>query len=739
MRNYILAGRTNTGITAVAEKILAHLRPDIADKWLEDDIIDMDHMPDVNGALVRIPLGRDGACEGLTLFDTPGLTADDPELENTARLALGLPQTGAAKDKLTHIAVTTTGHPDANNGAEEVESTDTLPIEDIEAYINRKALGCIYVLDASETRFMKKYINTEIADLRAIYRNRFFIVATHQDVLDMWETEPRKRRYRNIKEATDGQYTWVNGKTGEGIEDLILTLGGPRLRQTEFEDLCLKIENVIHSYIDKKELDAFVMSKEIEDELEHESYSAVFHRLDRPISAIVGGHTNSGKTSVVRQIFSDIAAKINYGGEVLDIGDMPDVTHALVSIPFGRDEMREGLTLFDTPGLTADDPELENTARLALGLPQTGAAKDKLTHIQVETLGRPDANGIADITSTNAFPINEIDSYVKRSELYCIYILDASETPFKESDIKPQIVALRAIYQERFLIVATHKDVIDTWRERQQERRYVMLNNITGGQHIWLNGKTGEGLWEFAQVFLVEKNNYDVQELAAQMKVEYRGARLFEASHNLSDILMGAFFSERLQKQPDELLYPSLELVVALALESIYGDSEEGSETGVTAAVKQIVEDYVKTRTYSKKQSRATRGVKEWFKKTFTKWQPEETVEVSEAVIEDRVTLLAYLYYVLYAQIYSRETAPEEHIYNPETGEIDPQTPVGTAITRELVPEETAINWFTAEFAPYKDLIEDAENAWIFYQIVGPVLSRFWQAHHPEVLPITRN
>ena len=726
MRNYILAGQPNSGKTAIARQIFTRLGLNTDD--VLDDVLVVGDTPDATH-LIKLPFGSGG----LSLFDTPGLSPDC----NTARVALGLAQVGTPAERIDSLSVLTLGRADENDIAD-VERDDNFPIADLDAYLHRDDLGCIYVLNASETPFEVG----EIDALRALYQeDRFFLVVTHLDVIEQWHDKKKSQRYERINQITGKQYIPVDGETGEGIDDLIATLvgnpGNPHLTQPEFLELSKNVEDVIHSYADREALDPFLILKDIEND------SLVFHLLDRPIYAIIAGRTNAGKTSFARKIFSDIALKIRYGDDVLKARDMPDVTQSLIKLPFGRREGgQEGLTLFDTPGLSADSIELRNTAHVALGLPQMGSPAERTGSLSVLTLGRADKDDIADVERDDNFPIADLDAYLHRDDLNCIYVLKASETPFEVEVIKSQIDALRALYQEdRFLIVVTHLDVIETWHDRDKKRRrYELINQITSGKYIPVNGKTGEGVLHFGHEFFINRNNYSADELVMYMKTAYRGARIFEASHHVSDILIAAFFSADLREQPDELLYPSLQLVVELALEKIYGDSDD-SETSVTEDVKQIVNDFVRMITLWTTVKRKPIGFKEWVKNTFTRWYPTSTIEISGSVMKDSIAVLAYLYYILYAQIYKRETTgPDELSYKPETGEIlQPEKTTAitrTAITGKIVPEKTAIDWFTAEFAPYKALIEDPENAWIFYRIVGSVLARFWQVHHPEVLPI---
>ena len=779
MRNYILTGRLKAGVTSIAQQIFTHIESDSAtdvrsveleaaairilaghsasiawkilnrmksdsttDVRSADDVFEVADAPNETKSLIKIPIGSPETqdTEEFTLFDTPSLSSDNPKLENTARVALGLPQEGPAEHRISEMSIVTLGNPDTE---------DLGDLDAIDAYLNRRHLGCIYVLNAAETPFEVEIIKAQIEALREIYWSRFFIVVTQEDLIETWPERPQERRYESIKAVTGGKYISVNGLTGDGIETLIRTLAHTNMRKREFHTLCETVENVILSYTTDPEDDPEDITPKVPPPEMTDLISGLLHRWESPTSAIIAGRTNAGKTAFIRLAYSDSAVRIRFQGAVLDVEDAPDETKSLIRIPFGSSKTQDtkGLTLFDTPGLTADTRVLGNIARVALGLPQTGEAEDRIPNeefpgMPVAKLGLPDANGMADLEKEADFPLDRVDAFLNRENLNCIYVLSAVETPFEVEIIKAQIEELREMYQDRFFIVVTKEDIIEAWPgTERKERRYEMIQAVTGGKYTSVNGLTGYGLKKFIAEFFNKNNNHSDPNILKHFAAEVKCYTLFHASNQLSDILLAAFFSKRLQEKPNELLYPVLDFVIDLALKSIYGttdaDWQERTEESVQQFAEQLRQDFLETHHRFIEKDRKTIGIREWFKAKFTDWTPKITVEVIDEVINSPVTLLSYLYYGLYHQIYDRETAAEgKTVTDPVTREKIPDQTATTVLTGDPVPVDTAIAWFTTEFEHCQDLIQNRENAWNFYRIIGPVLARFWQAHHPEVLPV---
>ena len=500
------------------------------------------------------------------------------------------------------------------------------------------------------------------------------------------------------------------------------------MEKQAFQSLCETVEDVILSNVEKETLN---LNIEISEPELRDVVSGVFHKVDRPIYAIIAGRTNSGKSSVARQIFSDMAIGIRYGDEVVPVRDCPDVTQAVIRIPFGRDDTHhtEGFTLFDTPGLTADLVGLQNIARLALGLPQTGASKYRRVTVPFITLERPDENGIAYVKEDETASIDDLKDYRKEGVLNCIYVLNASETPFDEEVIADQIAALREIYQNRFRIVVTHEDSIminKDWTDAHRKRRSEMIKEITGGKYTSVNGLTGDGVNNFAHEFLIDGGYYGIAQIIDALNIEMKASRLFSATKGLSDILIAAFFSKTLQEKPDGLMFYVLELLTELATDSLYGPDPDPkwkvrADKTIKKGAEAMGEEFVETKEVSIKRTRKAKGFREWWKTTFTDWKPTEIEEKTVEIIEDRVALLSHLYYYLYQHIYSLETEVQTE---------------ATPLTRDIISPQEAVDWFTKALKPHEQLLQDRDKAYTFYCDVGPVLERFWAAHHPEVLPV---
>ena len=452
--------------------------------------------------------------------------------------------------------------------------------------------------------------------------------------------------------------------------------------------------------------------------------SGALHRLSLPMSYILAGHTNVGKTSVARQLFLDVAVSFRYGDKVLRVEDCPDVTRALVQIPFGRGENQEGerLILFDTPGLESDDIRLRNIAHAALGLDQIGSDEQKLTSISMRTLGLPDKDGVADVGPEEQIPLEELDSILNRDQLGCIYVAKATETPLRKEFLEANLAEMRQHFGERLVTALTFEDELETWNEESQERRRELLDEALSGDFTWINGATGDGKSNLTHRLLLAQG-YAPKNLFPHLCVETKCSRLFYASDQIAAIVAAALLSDAANNSPSEHLLPTILLVGGMAIHIIYGLTEDKWQefSGNANTLEGAMEgSFVEQESSTYSTTRMPRGFLEkvaaFFGKEYSvlRQRTTEVVRVSPEV-------LATFYNFLYSCIYDLEAQSEPRVLNTTK-----------------IPEEEAIKRFKDLFEPHKALLEK-RDALQLYRIGSQVLSKFWEKHHPEILPNERS
>ena len=451
--------------------------------------------------------------------------------------------------------------------------------------------------------------------------------------------------------------------------------------------------------------------------------SGALHRLSLPMSYILAGHTNAGKTSVARQLFLDVAVSFRYGDEVLAVGDCADMTRSLVQIPFGRGENQEGerLMLFDTPGLESDDIYLRNIAHAALGLEQIGSDEEKLTSIPMISLGLPDKDGVADVVFEEQIPLEKLNSILNRDQLGCIYVAKATETPLHKDVLKENLVNMRKHYGERLVTALTFEDELEEWPKMSQERRRKLLDEALPEDFTSINGVTGDGKSSLTHRLLLAQG-YAPTSLLTHLCVETRCSRLFYASDQIAAIVAAALLSDAVNSSPSEHLLPVILLVGGMAIHIIYGLTEDKWQefSGNAEKLKGAMEgSFVEKESSTYYTTRMPQGflenVASFFgkKHTVLRQRTTEVVRVSPEV-------LATFYNFLYACIYDLEAESEPKV-----------------LSTTKIPEEEAIKRFKDLFELHKALLE-TRDALQLYRIGSQVLSKFWEKHHPEVLPNER-
>ena len=447
--------------------------------------------------------------------------------------------------------------------------------------------------------------------------------------------------------------------------------------------------------------------------------SGALHRLSLPMSYILAGNTNAGKTAVTRQLFLDMAVRFRYGDEVLPVNDSPDLTRSLVQIPFGRGENPEGerLMLFDTPGLIPDDDRVGNIARAALGLDQVGSDEEKLASIPITSLGPPDKDGVANVVVEEQISLEELDSILNRDRLGCIYVARATETPLQKKAIEDDLDKLRKLFGERLITVLTFEDKLEEWPEQSQERRRELLDEALSGDFTSVNGLTGDGKSQLAHRLLLA-HGYARTDLLSHLQVETKCSLLFDASDQIAAIIAAALFSDGVNSLPRERLLPAILLVGSMAIHLIYGPTKDkwqelsGDAKKMAVAIEENFVEEEWSIAY-----RAPRGLIEHFRTIFS-WVIAER-RITE-VVRANPDVLAMFYSFLYSCIYDLEAKSEPKV-----------------LITTKIPEEEAIKNFKNLFEPHKVLLEKPD-AWQLYRIGSQVLSKFWESHHPEVLPTER-
>ena len=449
--------------------------------------------------------------------------------------------------------------------------------------------------------------------------------------------------------------------------------------------------------------------------------SGALHRLSVPMSYILAGHTNAGKTSVARQLFQDVALSFRYGNEVLPVGDCADMNRTLVQIPFGRGENQEGerLMLFDTPGLESDDISLRNIANAALGLEQID--EERLTSIPMISLGLPDKDGVADVVLEEQIPLEKLDSILNRDQLGCIYVAKATETPLHKAVLENNLAEMRQQFGERLVTVLTFEDELEKWPKMSQERRRELLDKALPGDFTSINGLTGNGKTDLTHRLLLAQG-YSPTKLLPHLSAETRCSRLFYASDQIAAIVAAALLSDAVNNSPSEHLLPVLLLVGGMAIHIIYGLTEDKWQefSGNAEELREAMEgSFVERTSFTYNTTRMPQGFLENIAALFGaeyKVSRERTTEVVRVSPE----VLATFYSFLYSCIYDLEAESEPKVLNTTK-----------------IPEEEAIKRFKDLFKPHKALLEK-RDALQLYRIGSQVLSKFWETHHPEVLPNER-
>lgn len=170
------------------------------------DIVEIRATADTTEVVTRLELGH------LVLYDTPGLIGEG-KLENITRAFVRVPQ-----DSELETAEELPFKKSEDSSAEDLPLSsleETAPIDTV-----------LFIFDGSRVlnRFEKVYFSDLYKSLKEQYQEALVVGATHSDVLEEKEEDERKDLIKTIENLFGQRAVLVSNKTGEGLEELTLSL-----------------------------------------------------------------------------------------------------------------------------------------------------------------------------------------------------------------------------------------------------------------------------------------------------------------------------------------------------------------------------------------------------------------------------------------------------------------------------------------------------------------------------------
>ena len=502
------------------------------------------------------------------------------------------------------------------------------------------------------------------------------------------------------------------------------------LNELQFRERCQAVE-----YTPRLTFDQIALS--MGEDLINKTIASALHRLDKSMAVIIAGDPNVGKTALIKHLFTDEVLLERYGEffseheKHFESLDQPDLTQEISKLPLGRvqDPDTQGLIIYDTPGLGSDFPEIANTARVALGMEQVAP---RLTHVRVRFYSLPEALHEPAEFDEKEIPIDEVTQLLNDRELTCIFVVNGASDQLSREVLKSNVNWLRKHFENKVVFVKTFRDQLETWTNKpmiegekgRRDRRYEDLDAILGEEAVWVNGATGEGIDRLAHALLGLHGyqGYIGQHLSVEMKCQ----RLLSASQQIPGVIIPAFFSMALADDAATQLSDLLSFLAGFLIHIVYTE-DPSKDSGIQAFQEEV--------------KRFTDALKDAEVKSSMVWRyepPEGFWENVLAILHSpfggiyglklapgtRLSrtpeTLAQFYYWVYTLIHDRENREDVSV-----------------IEGALVPEAEGLKWFVDQFQPHQRFFSEDEDPWKFYQAIGAeALTKFWETHHPEVLPV---
>ena len=436
-----------------------------------------------------------------------------------------------------------------------------------------------------------------------------------------------------------------------------------------------------------------------------ESYIAgSLRRVPLEQQLLLVGMTNSGKdTFSIRCLNQKAASALGVvqlpNGElvsVLEEEDAPDKTRAVIKIDFG-DFDDGGLVLFNTPGLYADNPALENMTRSVLQLE---------TETEVSKIGYIDAGRSPAVYES--LPVGDIPINLNRAII--VFMVDLTVTPLSPKfamELRQDLQAIRERVGNRLFVVGSFLDKLQTWSPAQQERRRNTWSDIL--QHeiqiVEYSGITGEGLPEIIHQLLVA-SNLDASYLLPYLNAERKASRLSFSLHSLASLISSTFFVD--QSMPYTDLLAAITLTSAIHMTVHYSVSEE-VWFAKNGNISQIVKDGMSKETVARE--RDPKGIWEKISRWWSGTRFHEDIQVYQISVKGLAAVLTSLYSLIH-----------------ELEEV---------VASAMVSDTETSSWFATELeaAGVASFLskKDPES---LQRALSDTLLKFWRVHHPEALDL---
>jgi hypothetical protein len=237
---------------------------------------------------------------------------------------------------------------------------------------------------------------------------------------------------------------------------------------------------------------------------------------------------------------------------------------------------------------------------------------------------------------------------------------------------------------------------------------------------VWVNGLTGEGIDRLAYALLKQHGFQGA--IAPHLSVELKSQRLLSASQQIPGVIIPAFFSQAFAERAETALSSLLSFLAGFLIYLVYSEdpSNDPEIQAFEEKAKEFTDALKESEVEEKQVPRYIPATSLLEKLGEVFWSDFKFRYINVTELSRTPEVLAQFYYWIYTVIYDRENLEDASV-----------------IEGLMVPEAEGRQWFVDQFKPHEELFLSNSDSWKFYQAIGAdALTKFFETHHPEVLPV---